>query len=94
MEPVDAIDGNAADANAVDGNAIGGLLIEIFGIEMTNVTGTCAHCGASGPVAEFVVYVGGPGTVARCRYCGNGLMVLVRRRDVTCVDLQGLARLG
>jgi hypothetical protein len=96
MEPVDAhaVDTNAVDTNAVDGNAIGGLLIEIFGIEMTNVTGTCAHCGASGPVAEFVVYVGGPGTVARCRYCGNGLMVLVRRRDVTCVDLQGLARLG
>lgn len=78
----------------VDGNAIGGLLIEIFGIEMTNVTGTCANCGATGPVAEFVVYQRGPGTVARCRYCGSGLMVFVRRRDVICVDLQGLARLG
>ena len=80
--------------DAVDGNAIGGLLIDVFGTEMTAASSTCATCGASRPVAELVVYRRAPGTVVRCRTCGSVLMVLVRRRDVTSVDLSGLASLS
>ena len=78
---------------AVDGNAIGGLLAEVFGTEMTTATGACGSCGAAGQVAELAVYRPGLGTVVRCRHCGNVLMVFVQIRGVTCVDLQGLARL-
>ena len=78
---------------ALDGNAIGGLLYDVFGVEMTAATGTCATCGATGPVAEVRVYLRGPGTVARCRSCGRVLMVLVTVRGTTCVDLSGLAAL-
>jgi len=77
----------------LDGNAIAGLLHEIFGAEMTTAIGTCAACGASGPVAETVVYLRAPGTVARCRSCSSVLMVVVRRRNVNCVDLRGFAAL-
>ena len=80
--------------DAVDGNAIGGLLIDVFGTEMTAASSTCATCGASRPVAELVVYRRAPGTVVRCRTCGSVLMMLVRRRDVTSVDLSGLADLS
>jgi uncharacterized Zn finger protein len=80
--------------DALDGNAIGGLLHEIFGIEMTAATGRCANCGAIGPVAETVVYLQAPGTVVRCRSCMAVLMVVVRRADMNCVDLSGLAALG
>jgi hypothetical protein len=80
--------------DAVDGNAIGGLLIDVFGAEMTAASSTCAACGASRPVAELVVYRRAPGTVVRCRTCGSVLMVLVRRADVTGVDLSGLANLS
>ena len=80
--------------DAVDGNAIGGLLIDVFGTEMTAASSTCATCGASRPVAELVVYRRAPGTVVRCRTCGSVLMVLVRRGDVTSVDLSGLASLS
>ena len=80
--------------DAVDGNAIGGLLIDVFGTEMTAASSTCATCGASRPVAELVVYRRAPGTVVRCRTCGSVLMVLVRRTDVTSVDLSGLASLS
>lgn len=79
--------------DALDGNAIGGLLHEIFGIEMTAATATCANCGATGPVAETVVYLQAPGTVMRCRTCTAVLMVVVRRTDMNCVDLFGLAAL-
>jgi ribosomal protein S27E len=79
--------------DALDGNAIGGLLLEVFGTEMTAAIGTCASCGRTGPVAETLVYLRAPGTVVRCRTCGNVLMVFAEVRERKCVDLQGLAAL-
>jgi hypothetical protein len=78
----------------LDGNAIAGLLLDVFGAEMTNATGSCANCGATRKVAEWDVYLRAPGTVVRCRGCGSELMVFVTIRETTCVDLRGLARLG
>jgi hypothetical protein len=83
-----------AENSALDGNAIGGLLQEVFGTEMTTAFGTCAHCGSRRQVAEFVVYLGGPGAVARCRDCLALLMVVTRRRTMNCVDLTGLSDLA
>ncbi len=79
---------------ALDGNAIGGLLLDVFGAEMTAATGVCAGCGATGPVAELVVYLQAPGTVVRCRDCTSVLMVVVDVRGTMCVDLRGLADLA
>jgi len=76
---------------ALDGNAIGGELFRVFGAEMTAATSVCASCGATSFVAEAVVYMRGPGIVARCRACGEVHMVLVTIREVTCVDLRGIA---
>jgi hypothetical protein len=78
---------------ALDGNAIGGLLIEVFGAEMTTASGTCASCGAVMQVAELVVYLEAPGTVARCRTCESVVMVVVDKQGIKCVDLRGLASL-
>jgi hypothetical protein len=78
---------------ALDGNAIGGLLHDVFGVDMTVAATVCAHCGARAVAAECVVYVGGPGAVARCRSCRGLLAVFVEVRGVTCVDLRGLASL-
>jgi hypothetical protein len=79
--------------DALDGNAIGGLLHEVFGTEMTAAIGRCATCGATGPLAETMVYLRAPGTVARCRVCTSVVMVFVKIRGVNCVDLRGLAGL-
>jgi hypothetical protein len=78
---------------ALDGNAIGGDLLEVFGVDLTGATCVCAACGASAFVAEAVVYLRGPGRVARCRTCGERLIVLVTIRDITCVDMSGIAEL-
>ena len=78
---------------ALDGNAIAGRLVEVFGAELTTARGVCGSCGASGVVAELVVYLQAPGTVVRCRSCEAVLMVLVTARGTTCVDLRGLAEL-
>lgn len=77
--------------DTLDGNAIGGLMNEVFGTEMTTAIGTCANCGATGPMAETVVYLHAPGTVVRCRVCSALLMVVVNRGEMNCVDMQGLA---
>ncbi len=82
-----------ADASALDGNAIGGLLLEVFGTEMTAAEVVCGSCGATGPMAETVVYLRAPGAVVRCRSCGAVLMVVVRHREQNCVDLLGPAAL-
>ena len=78
---------------ALDGNAIGGLLLEIFAAEMTSAQATCAACGAVRPVADTMVYVGGPGTVVRCRRCASVLMVISRVRGMNCVDLTSMLAL-
>ena len=79
--------------DALDGNAIAGLLVEIFGVEMTTAIGVCSTCGTRGHVAEFKVYLDGPGVVARCQGCSSVLMVIVQTRRIACVDLRGLAEL-
>ena len=73
--------------DAVDGNAIAGELMEVFGDEMTTAVGTCAHCGASGMIAELRVYLRAPGAVARCPRCDGVTMVLVRVAGNPHVDL-------
>lgn len=78
---------------ALDGNAIAGLMLDVFGAEMTTATGVCATCGARGRAGELEVYLRAPGTVVRCRSCRSVLMVFVTVREITCVDLRGLAQL-
>ena len=78
--------------DALDGNAIAGHLLELFGVELTTASGTCASCGATGPIAELSVYVSA-GTIARCRSCEAVVMVLATVRGVTRVDLRGMAAL-
>ena len=87
------MDDAAMDDFAVDGNAIAGLLASVFGAEMTTATGTCGSCGTITMVAEPPVYLTEIGTVVRCRSCQSVLMVFVSVREVTCVDLMGLASL-
>src|SRR6476619_4549935 len=79
--------------DVLDGNAIAGMLFAAFGEEMTTATGTCASCATRSQLAEFEVYLGGPGAVARCRHCGNIVMVLVEISGIACVDLLGLVAL-
>lgn len=79
--------------DVLDGNAVAGTLFDLFGVEMTDASGICASCGAASALGEMKVYLGGPGTVARCRHCDNVLMVLVEIRGVMCLDTLGLAGL-
>jgi DNA-directed RNA polymerase subunit RPC12/RpoP len=74
---------------ALDGNAIAGELFEFFGTDMTTAIYACTHCGARGQIAELRVYLRAPGTVVRCRACGNVVMVLVASHGNTRVHING-----
>jgi hypothetical protein len=74
----------------LDGNAIAGPLMQAFGREMTDASGTCAYCGTAARVAELVVYMRAPGAVARCRTCGSVVMVLVSVRGTVNIYDAGL----
>jgi uncharacterized Zn finger protein len=78
---------------ALDGNAIAGPLFEYFGTEMTIAHGACAYCGTPSQIGELRVYAQGPGSVVRCRHCGNVVIVLVNGREGVRVHLSGF-RLG
>jgi hypothetical protein len=78
--------------DALDGNALAGHLHELFGAELTTAMGTCAGCGAAGPIAELSVCLSA-GVVARCRSCDAVVMVLTTLRGTTRVDLRGMAAL-
>jgi Zn finger protein HypA/HybF involved in hydrogenase expression len=70
---------------ALDGNALAGTLHEVFGIEMTTVTGRCRSCATPSLIAELRVYVRAPGTVARCPACGNGGVTHYADLSVTAI---------
>lgn len=72
--------------DALDGNAIAGQLYELFGRDMTTATGACAHCGAVAQIAEVDVYARAPGAVARCRNCGEVVMVITNARGQARID--------
>jgi hypothetical protein len=79
---------------ALDGNAIGGELCEIFGSEMTAISGTCRFCGATSHLAQLRVYLRAPGAVARCPACMNVVLVLTSihgtaRADASGIELRG-----
>jgi uncharacterized Zn finger protein len=74
----------------LDGNAIAGLLREIFSVEMTEASTTCAGCGTVNAVGRVDVYMNAPGAVVRCPACGQVLMRIVRGGGRYWLDLTGV----
>jgi len=84
----------ADDDQRLDGNAAGGPLGEVFALETTTLTVTCAGCGRRGALGEAPLYVSGPGNVLRCPGCDGVLVRYARIRDELVVDLSGVGLIG
>jgi predicted enzyme related to lactoylglutathione lyase len=74
----------------LDGNAAAGELSEVFTAEVTTAVATCAGCGATGALAEVLVYEAGIGTVLRCPECDAVLMRLVRGGGQVRMEMRGV----
>jgi hypothetical protein len=73
----------------VDGNALAGPLADLFAIETTTASVTCAGCGRVQPVAVLEVYAGGPGLVGRCRSCHQVMLRVGQIGRDAVLDLRG-----
>jgi hypothetical protein len=78
----------------LDGNAAAGELSNLFAVDVTAAEGQCSHCGGVKPLARALLYVGGPGLVARCADCENVLLRLVKAQQRVLLDLRGMAYLS
>lgn len=58
-----------AAERTLDGNAATGALAELFAVDLVPAHCTCAHCGQSGPLAHYDLYVDSPALVVRCAGC-------------------------
>ena len=72
---------NRMDELMLDGNAAAGTLEQMFAFEVTTAVGTCANCGAVGPVGGTNVYAQAPGIVVRCPACEAVLLRVAHDSD-------------
>lgn len=82
-----------AEALVLDGNALAGDLESLFGFDMTALEHGCRHCGNRGALGALRAYARGPGSVLRCRICGEVVLRLAVTPRGTFVDLSGAAYL-
>lgn len=75
----------------LDGNAAAGEFATVFGGDPTTVTVRCGSCGAAQVFGQLLAYLGGPGTVLRCRECEAMVGRLTRTPRGTWLDLSGSA---
>ena len=81
---------DAAESSAVlDGNAAAGEFAGILASDPTTVTVRCGSCGATQAVGQLQAYLGGPGTVLRCRECEAMVARVARTPRGTWLDVSG-----
>ena len=79
----------APESGALDGNAAAGPFAEVFAVDVTTVSVTCAGCDATAMFAEERAFVSGPGTVLRCPGCDHLLARVVQTPTELWLDLSG-----
>lgn len=85
-----AVQRDGTESGAVlDGNAAAGEFAGILASDPTTVTVRCGSCGATQAFAQMRAYLGGPGTVLRCRACEAIVARLARTPRGTWLDISG-----
>jgi phage tail tube protein FII len=74
----------------LDGNAAAGTLSEVFSLDVTVATATCAGCGMTGPVAQAMLYESAMGTVLRCPSCDTVLLRVAHGGGEMHVEMRGV----
>ena len=75
----------------LDGNAAAGPLSRFFAFEATNLTVTCASCGAESALARLHLYGGNMGVILRCIACGEVNLRALEVGPSLRLDLRGAA---
>jgi hypothetical protein len=73
----------------LDGNAAAGEFAGILASDPTTVTVRCGFCSATQAFGQLRAYLGGPGTVLRCRECQAMVARVARTPRGTWLDISG-----
>ena len=73
----------------LDGNAAAGDFVGILGVDPTTVTVRCGSCDPTQAFGQLHAYLGGPGTVLRCRACEAMVARVARTARGTWLDMSG-----
>ncbi|MEV5493804.1 DUF6510 family protein [Nonomuraea fuscirosea] len=84
-----APDGDAESGAVLDGNAAAGDFAGILASDPTTVTVSCGSCGSTQAFGQLLAYLGGPGTVLRCRQCEAMVARVAKTPQGTWLDLSG-----
>jgi hypothetical protein len=77
------------DVRRLDGNSAAGILQEVFRLEVTGASTTCAACGAVEPLGALHVYPDAPGVVLRCLHCTQVMLRIVASGGRYWLDASG-----
>ncbi len=80
------------DPFRLDGNAAAGVLREVFAVEMTTASCTCAACGRVSAVGGLLLYGGAMGTVLRCPGCGALVLCVTTAPAGQTIELRSIVR--
>ena len=78
------------DALRLDGNGAAGVLRELFAVEMTIASCTCAACGRRSAVGALHLYGGAMGSVLRCPSCEALVLAITSGPAGWFVELRGI----
>ena len=73
----------------LDGNSAAGLLSEVFAVDLTVATATCAGCEAVGAVGTLTMWAAEMGAVLRCPSCGQAVLRLTSTPTHVWLDASG-----
>jgi hypothetical protein len=73
----------------LDGNALTGALAELFAVDLVPAECTCAHCGRTGPLAQYDLYADSPALVVRCVGCAGVVLRYSSAGGRIRLDLSG-----
>ncbi len=76
----------------LDGNAAAGALREVFAVEMTTASCTCAACGRISAVGGLLLYGGAMGSVLRCPSCEALVLSITSGPAGHFIELRGIVR--
>jgi hypothetical protein len=73
----------------LDGNAAAGLLAQIFAVDVTTATITCASCQSSGEIGALEGYCLEMGAILRCPGCQAAVVRIGRNPGGYVLDMHG-----
>jgi ribosomal protein S27E len=74
----------------LDGNVLAGPGTGLFAFDPTTTQCQCQSCADIATLGQAMVYGQPMGFVARCRYCGNVLVVIVEHAGQKSLNMRGL----